>query len=73
MARPEEEPRSPETPAEELPQDPGIPGFDTIARDHDPIPDEKDASAERRERIDDSDEEGHQTAGEIDEEVDADA
>ena len=66
MTRPEDEPWSPETPEEDLPQDPGIPGFDTIARDHNPIPDDKDPSAERRERIDDADEEGHQTAGETD-------
>ena len=69
MTRPEDQPWSPETPAEDLPQDPGIPGFDTIAREENPIPDEKDPSAERRERVDDPDEEGHQTAGEIDAEA----
>ncbi|MBW3593292.1 MAG: hypothetical protein KY396_06335 [Actinobacteria bacterium] len=69
MSRHEDESRRPETPAEDLPQDPGIPGFDTVAHDHTPIPDEKDAPAERRERVDDPDEEGHQTAGEIDADV----
>jgi hypothetical protein len=54
----------PDTPHEELPQDPGIPGFDTIADERDPIPNEKDRDAERRERVDDVDEEGHMTAGE---------
>lgn len=49
---------------EDIPQDPGIPGFDTIADDHTPIPDPKDPEAERRERPDDPDEEGHMTAGE---------
>ena len=69
MGRPEDEPWSPETPAEEIPQDPGIPGFDTISRDQSPPPDEKDSGAESRERIDDVDEEGHQTAGEIDDDA----
>ena len=64
--KPEDEPRSPETPSEEIPQDPGIPGFETISREYTRPPDEKDPGAERRERIDDADEEGHQTAGEID-------
>ena len=66
---PENEPRSPATPDESIPQDPGIPGFDTISRETSPPPDEKDPDDERRERIDDLDEEGHQTAGEIDEDV----
>ena len=59
-----EEPRAPETPDEDLEQDPGIPGADVISEHYSPPPDEKDAEAERRERIDDADEEGHQTAGE---------
>ena len=63
--RPEEEPRSPETPDETIPQDPGIPGFDTISHEYAPPPDEKSAEAELRERVDDPDREGHQTAGEI--------
>lgn len=66
MVRPEDEPRNPETPDEGIPQDPGIPGFDTISREYNPLPDDKSADAERRERPDDPDEEGHQTAGEID-------
>ena len=61
----EEEPRSPETPDEDLQQDPGIPGVDVISDLYSPPPDEKDAEAELRERVDDADEEGHQTAGEI--------
>jgi hypothetical protein len=56
----------PDTPDEELPQDPGIPGFDTVADAHGPLPDEKDERAERRERVDDVDEEGHMTAGDAD-------
>ena len=59
------EPRSPDTPDEGIPQDPAIPGFDTISDRHTPPPDEKDPEAELRERIDDADQEGHQTAGEI--------
>lgn len=54
----------PETPDEAIPQDPGIPGFDTIAEGQDPLPDEKDEDADRRERVDDLDEEGHMSAGE---------
>jgi hypothetical protein len=60
-----EEPLAPETPDEDLQQDPGIPGVDVISDLHSPPPDEKDAEAELRERVDDADEEGHQTAGEI--------
>ncbi len=67
--RPEDEPRSGDTPDERIPQDPGIPGSDTVADETGPIPDEKDPGAERRERVDDVDEEGHQTAGEIDEDA----
>lgn len=55
----------PETPHEELPQDPGIPGRDVISDDDAPPPDEKDPAAEQRERLDDPDQEGHQSAGEI--------
>ncbi len=44
-------------------QDPGIPGFDVVSDRRDrPLPDEKDAGAERRERLDDADEEGHMSA-----------
>ncbi len=44
-------------------QDPGIPGFDAISdRSDRPIPDAKDEGAQSRERIDDPDREGHQTA-----------
>ncbi len=60
-----DEPRSPETPAEEIPQDPGIPGFDHERHGYAPPPDEKDPDAERRERIDDPDQEGHMTGGEL--------
>ena len=63
--RREEEPWSPETPEETIPQDPGIPGFDTISHEHAPPPDEKSDEAELRERVDDPDHEGHQTAGEV--------
>ena len=61
----EEEPLSPETPDERIPQDAGIPGFDTISHEYAPPPDDKSVDAERRERHDDADDEGHQTAGEI--------
>ena len=61
----EEEPWSPETPEETIAQDPGIPGFDTTSHEYAPPPDEKSAEAERRERLGDPDQEGHQTAGEI--------
>jgi hypothetical protein len=53
----------PETPDPAIPQDPAIPGFDVVADPRDrPIPDEKDPSAEERERPDDPDREGHMTA-----------
>jgi hypothetical protein len=56
---------SSDTPDEGIPQDPGIPGFDTPSETRDrPLPDEKDAAAEERERPDDPDLEGHQTAPE---------
>jgi hypothetical protein len=61
----EDEPWSPETPEEEIPQDPAIPGFDTVSHEHAPSPDEKDPDAERRERLDDTDQEGHMTGGEL--------
>jgi hypothetical protein len=51
-----------EFPDPELPQDPGIPGVDVVSDGDAPTPDEKDASAEERERPDDPDEEGHMTA-----------
>ena len=57
----------PETPDEEVPQDPGIPGVHSIADAHTPIPDEQDESAGPRERLDDVDEEGHLATGEPDE------
>jgi hypothetical protein len=50
----------PRTPDDVVPQDPGIPGKDSVGDASDaPLPDEKDASAEVRERIDDFDDEGH--------------
>jgi len=56
---------SSDTPDEGIPQDPGIPGFDTVSDPRDrPTPDEQDDDAERRERLDDPDREGHQTAPE---------
>ena len=55
----------PQTPEEELPQDPGIPGRDVISHEDAPPPDEKDPAAESRERLDDPDQEGHQSVGEI--------
>jgi hypothetical protein len=56
---------APETPDERIDQDPGTPGFETPADTSDrPTPDAKDAAAERRERLDDEDREGHQTAPE---------
>jgi hypothetical protein len=48
------------TPAEDVSQDPGIPGKDVISDSSDaPPPDGKDLAAEDRERIDDPDDEGH--------------
>ena len=56
---------SSDTPDERIPQDPGIPGFDTVSDPGDrPTPDEQDEDAERRERPDDPDREGHMTAPE---------
>ena len=56
---------SSDTPDERIPQDPGIPGVDTVSDPGDrPTPDEKDDDAERRERADDPDREGHRTAPE---------
>ena len=50
----------PETPDEAIPQDPAIPGWDVVSDPRDaPLPDEKDESAEERERFDDPDREGH--------------
>jgi hypothetical protein len=55
----------PPTPDEDLPQDAGIPGRDVISDESDAsLPDEKDAEAEGRERLDDADHEGHMTATE---------
>ena len=49
-----------QTPDEDVPQDPGIPGKDVIGDTADaPLPDEKDESAEDREQLDDLDREGH--------------
>ena len=60
-----EEPRSPDTPDADLPQDPAIPGWDVMSDPTDkPIPDDKDESAEDRERHEDPDQEGHMTAPE---------
>ena len=56
-----DEPRAPETPADDIPQDPGIPGWDVVSDARDaPLPDDKDPAAEERERVDDPDLEGHQ-------------
>jgi hypothetical protein len=53
----------PQTPDEDLPQDPGIPGKDVISDTSDALlPDEKDVSAEERERPDDPDREGHMSS-----------
>jgi len=50
----------PDTPEEDVPQDPGIAGKDVPSDTSDArLPDEKDVSAENRERLDDSDREGH--------------
>ncbi len=55
-----DKPGQPETPDETISQDPGIPGWDVIADPRDePLPNEKDESAEGRERLDDPDREGH--------------
>jgi hypothetical protein len=54
---------APETPDPAIPQDPGIPGFDTPSETDDaPLPDAKDDGAEGRERLDEPDREGHMTA-----------
>ena len=53
----------PDTPDPEITQDPGIPGWDAMSdRGDSPPPDEKDESAELRERPDEPDREGHMTA-----------
>ena len=53
----------PDPPDPGISQDPGIPGFPAMSDASDyPPPDEKDASAEVRERFDQPDLEGHQTA-----------
>ena len=55
------------TPAKNVPQDPGIPGKDVISDTSDaPLPDDKDPSAEGRERIDDPDDEGHMAPSKAD-------
>ena len=55
-----DKPGQPETPAETISQDPGIPGWDVVSDPTDnPAPDEKDERAEGRERVDDPDREGH--------------
>jgi hypothetical protein len=52
-----------QTPDEDVPQDPGIAGKDVLSDTSDaPLPDDKDASAEDRERLDDSDREGHMSS-----------
>ena len=54
-----------ERPDADIPQDPGIPGFDVVSDPRDePTPDEHDPAATERERLDDPDLEGHQTAPE---------
>ena len=58
-------PKPPETSDEEIAQDPGIPGFDVMSDPGDePLPDEKEAGAEERERLDDPDYEGQMTGDE---------
>ncbi len=53
----------PDPPDPAIDQDPGIPGFDPMSDPSDSrLPDAKDASAELRERFDEPDREGHQTA-----------
>ena len=50
----------PGTPDESIPQDPGIPGVDTVSGERNsPLPNEKDPSVEDREALDDPDREGH--------------
>jgi hypothetical protein len=51
-----------DTPDERIPQDPGIPGFDTISEE--PDADEQEPGGERDARPDDPDREGHVTAPE---------
>lgn len=54
---------APETPDEEIVQDPGIPGFDVMSDPGDePPPDEKEVGTEERERLDDPDYEGQMTS-----------
>ena len=58
-----EQPDVPATPNENVPQDPGIPGWDAVSdRSATPLPDEKDAAAEEREALDDPDSEGHMSS-----------
>jgi hypothetical protein len=59
-----DEPPAPETPDEEIAQDPGIPGGPPTDEEVTPTTDDRHVGAAQRERPDDSDEEGHQTAGE---------
>jgi hypothetical protein len=55
----------PDTPDEDIPQDPGIPGYDVVSDPRDrPTPDAGQTGAEERERPDDPDDEGHMTAPE---------
>ena len=54
-----------QTPNEDIPQDPGTPGKDVMSdRSDAPLPDEKDASAEEREQLDDPEREGHMSSPE---------
>jgi hypothetical protein len=52
------------TPAEDVSQDPGIPGRDVISDSSDAELPDKDPSLEDRERIDDPDDEGHMAPNE---------
>jgi hypothetical protein len=52
-----------QTPDEDIPQDPAVPGKEAVSdTSASPLPDEKDASAEDRERLDDFDDEGHMSS-----------
>jgi hypothetical protein len=52
-----------QTPDEDIPQDPGIPGKEAVSNASTaPLPDDKDGSAEDRDRLDDLDDEGHMSS-----------
>jgi hypothetical protein len=61
-----------ERPDPDLPQDPGIPGFDVVSEEPDAsAPVRNDDAAVERERLDEPDREGHMTAPSGDEEADS--